>query len=801
MNTIQTVARTQALSQIRASVRLALHTGIAGILLAPAAWSATPAPESDALDEVVVTAQFREQKLQDIPLSITAISGDVLEARSQTSIADVANQAPNVTLKPNGAAFGASMGASIRGVGQFDFHPALEPGVGIYIDDVYFPTLTGSILDLLDVERVEILRGPQGTLSGKNSIGGSVKLFSKKPQGEGGYLSGTFGSRDRVDLRGSADFALSEGLFMRIAGVSKKQTGHVQRRDYGCLFPASGVPILVSVGRGCVVGTNGDVDYSAVRAQLRYVASDNLEISGAVDYTHDDRTAAGSVLVQGTATANRNIQPVAGVTNLPASVFVPPRGSYYNYASYYSPAGTFTAASGATTAMAETRTDGRARYNGWGGSFNVDWTIGDRVSLKSISAYRKYNSSFSNDNDLSPLAGSLGFGELRFHAFSQELRLNGAALADDRLDYTLGAFYIDQKTFYATLQDLRYNLVALTTFQSGDPVNADTKAVFGHLSFHVTDQLTLNTGLRHTDEHKDYTFSRRTRTGAVYAPLAAIHNLNKPYNGSKLDYRANVQYRWNDNVMSYVQFATGFKGGGISPRPFSALQAVPFDPEGVKSYEIGVKSDLLDRKLRLNASIFKSDYTDLQLTLTSCPQFGVGLPCAVVANAGDAEMKGAELEVELHPVAGLSIDGSYSYLDFDYTRINPQAGGPTRPTGPQFGMRPTYTPKTKLSLGMQYALEMGDQGSLTPRIDASYQSSVFSSGSNALTNRIGGYTVVNARLTWRAAESQWEASLEGTNITNKYYFLTRFDQFGLTGTTDGQPGRPRELALTVKRKF
>src|SRR6478736_988506 len=161
------------------------------IAAAPAvAQDAAAANDAPAGDEIVVTAQFREQNLQDTPLAITAVNSAMLEARSQTNIAEVANQAPSVTLKPQGAAYGPALGANIRGVGQFDFNPALEPGVGFYVDDVYYATLTGSILDLLDLDRVEVLRGPQGTLSGRNSIGGAVKLYSKKPEGDNsGYVS------------------------------------------------------------------------------------------------------------------------------------------------------------------------------------------------------------------------------------------------------------------------------------------------------------------------------------------------------------------------------------------------------------------------------------------------------------------------------------------------------------------------------------------------------------------------------------------------------------------------------------
>src|ERR1051325_131607 len=195
--------RCRTVRAVRVAVRVALGLTVAGTAMAQESGG------QDVLQEVTVTAQFREQSVQDTPLSITAVSGDMLESRSQTNLSEVANQAPNVTLKPQGAAFGPSLGASIRGVGQFDFNPALEPGVGLYVDDVYYSTLTGSILDLLDLDRVEILRGPQGTLAGKNSIGGAVKLYSKRPTGSGnGYIDVAYGGLNRLEARGGIDFAL-----------------------------------------------------------------------------------------------------------------------------------------------------------------------------------------------------------------------------------------------------------------------------------------------------------------------------------------------------------------------------------------------------------------------------------------------------------------------------------------------------------------------------------------------------------------------------------------------------------------
>src|SRR5690606_27167493 len=209
--------------------------------------------EAAAGTEITVTAQFREQRLQDTPLAITAVNSEMLQARSQTDISQVAAQAPSVTLKPQGSTFGPSMGASIRGVGQFDFNPAVEPGVGLYVDDVYYATLTGSVLDLLDLDRVEVLRGPQGTLAGRNSIGGAVKLYSQRPTGNNsGYVSATYGIRNRLDIRGSADFNLAENLDMRLAAVSKRQDGYVDRLDFGCLYPAGGSATCVD-HRGATV--------------------------------------------------------------------------------------------------------------------------------------------------------------------------------------------------------------------------------------------------------------------------------------------------------------------------------------------------------------------------------------------------------------------------------------------------------------------------------------------------------------------------------------------------------------------
>ena len=751
---------------------------------------ATAAPS--ALPEVTVTAQFRSQNLQNTPIAITAINSEMLDARSETSIYQVSAQAPSVTLKPQGAAFGASLVASIRGVGQYDFNPALEPGVGMYVDDVYYATLTGSIFDLLDLDRVEILRGPQGTLAGRNSIGGAVKLYSKKP-GEGdSYVSATYGSRNRIDIRGSADFKLTDTIGARISGVSKSQDGYITRYDYGCLHPGEGIPALKPSRTNCVLDKESQVNYDGVRGMLRWDNDGPLDVTIIGDYTRDDRAVAGSVLTYANNT-NPAVNPFGGSVVYDSRFLC---GPYCNYATYYDPP---------QGSLPANIAPGRVNFSGWGFSGHANYDFGDGLQLQSITAYRSYEELFSNDDDGSPLTGSLGNNDLTFWSFSQEVRLNGQ-FADNMIEYTLGGFYMKQKSVYSTFQDLRY--AGLPPFQGDDPVKANSKAGFVHATFHATDKLGFTGGLRYTDEAKSYTYTRLNPDGTPHPVLNALNGLTGLYSKNRFDYRANVQYQWTDSIMTYAQYATGFKGGGINPRPFFATQVQPFGPEKLGTYEIGVKSDLFDGRMRVNADVYYGLYKDIQLTALTCPAFTPtpsGGPCALPLNAGNAHTKGVEIETTIEPVENLEIDGSASYMDFNYKYISTQAGVPATATtaarGVQLGMITPYTPKWKLSGGIQYHIPVGDMGSVTPRFDISYQGKMYSNAVNGPLNLIPSYALANARVTWRDDEQNWQVSFEVTNLFDKYYYLSSFDLSGLSGTASAAPGRPREWALTVKRSF
>jgi iron complex outermembrane recepter protein len=830
------------------SIRSSVARAVALALLAPAfatqaqqAGTTVTADSDDALPEIVVTAQFISTNVQDTAIAITAVTAEMLEARGQTRIEEVANQAPNVTLKAQGASMGPSLIGFIRGVGQTDFNPALEPGVGLYVDDVYYSTLTGSVLDLLDLERVEILRGPQGTLAGKNSIGGSIKMFSKKPTGDGGgYFEAGYGNYDSVSVRGAADFTIADDkLFARIAGVSRSRDGYVDRIDYGCTHPGSGVPVYATRGGTCSLGTEGGIAYTAGRLGLRWIATDSLEINFAADVTRDRSDVPANILMNVGPTLlavgiDTDGNPATGyLANVGTIVPIPaptgydilwtapgaagacrfiaygpascdpnsPNNPYINYATYIDPrapgqGGPTASAWSPTTVPPEVTLDSR------GLSANIDWQITEGMQLQSITAWRKYDSSFSDDADGTPLPVQLLLQHLYHTQFSQELRLNGSWA--ERLDWTVGGFYFDQDTNEDARVDIPY--AALDFIHGPDLVPATTWALFAHGIFHFGENLNLALGVRYTDESKDYTYARHNPDGTLpctvpagqNCALTGLNGLGGSFSDTRTDYRAALDYRFTDDVMAYLQYTTGYKGGGLNPRPFYPSQVLSFGPETLDSYELGVKTQLFDRTLRLNAAVFMNKYKDIQIGINDCSAYtlpGEGIPCIYPANAGDADVNGFEVEANWYPVDGLEIDAAFSMLDFEYTRLAAATGIPNDGISP-------YTPETKWSLGAQYRFDLGGGGSITPRIDAVYQDDVYGNAINSPTALMDSYTLLNARVTWASEDDLWEVAVEGQNLTDELYFVTKFDLLAaLGGFQSGQPGLPMTVMFTVKRRF
>ena len=784
---------------------------------------------------IIVTAQFRAQNLQDTPIAITAVTGAAMEAKSQTDLQVVADSAPNVSIRPQGSSFGPSVTASIRGIGQNDFNPAYEPGVGIYIDDVYYPQLTGAIFDTLDLARVEILRGPQGTLSGRNSIGGAIKMYSRMPDGSSsGYVEAGYGSRNKLSLRAAADFPLTDNIFARISGVMKKQNGYVDQIDFGCahpagngetyvdnngvtqeINPAGGVPSYHQT-KNCVVDQLGGVGYQALRGILRFEPSDSFDFTLIADYTNDDRTVAGEVIDATAIVNNSNTNAAPGVVYDDKFIC----GPFCSYQQDFSTSGTFispipTDPFGANgTPLAALIGNNKSKYWSWGISGQGNLNLSDRLKLTSITGYREFETSFFADGDLSP--ANIGYGEnnLTNWSFSQELRLN--ADVTDAIFATLGGYYFKQSSVYDSAQDLRYVPVYPLQFRQPDPTKADAWAVFGNLAVKLAENFNVNAGIRYTKESKDQTYYRLNYDGTINGFLDPVGAANGAgydgpngraltgntahYKGDKVDWRVALDYRFSDAVLAYASVSTGFKGGGSNPRPFNAYQLIAFGPETLTAYEVGLKTDLFDRRLRANLSAFLNKYKDIQTGVSICPTGvpGTETPSACRVNAGDADIKGFELEIQAEPVDDLQIDGSLSYIKLSYTSVSPLSQTQLDDPG--------NAPPWKATFGAQYRIDMGNSGSLTPRLDVYYQDKQFTGpltlNGVRMLNYLPSFTTMNARVTWQNEPEDLSISLEVTNLTDEYYLLTSFDLRGAgTGYRKVLPARPREWAVTVKKKF
>jgi iron complex outermembrane receptor protein len=753
--------------------------------------AAAEATGDAALQEVVVTAQFRRQNLQDTPIAITAVNAAMLEQRNQNELSDVAAQAPGVTLLPTGGAFGPGMTATIRGIGQTDFDPAMSPGVGLYIDDVYYSNLTGSDFALVDLDRVEILRGPQGTLSGMNSEGGSIRLYSQKPTGsDTGSLTGGYGSRSEVELRGMADVALIPStLFMRVSLVSKQQDGYVTRVDYGCANPGSGVP-TTAPENDCIAGHEGGINYSGGRVALRWLAGANFEVNLTADGTVDNsQTAAVTLLnVNGAAPGAAVATGITGFATPYDNRFVP-ANPYVSYASF--------CAKGLAGNNECFGTDTQSKV--WGTNLTMDWKLADDLALKSITAFRELNSTWTNDDDTSSIGSSLGESNLRNHTFTQELRLTGNA--GKVIDYTVGGFFLNQVTTYESHQILDY-VIPATPFEfiQDDPVREKVYAGFANGTWHITDALNLNAGLRYTHQDKEYTYVRLNPPSIgggdsiFFAP--GFSGTSGTYEGSKVDYRVNLDYRWNDEIMTYASVSTGFKGGGINPRPFEASQVEKFAPETLTSYELGAKTDFLDRSVRLNASLFYEKYKDIQVILLSCPQFSAGSalePCAAPTNGGDANVYGGELEASYH-LKGLTVDASLSKQHFEYTSVAPAAGIPLSAQGQNFE-------PLKWSVGAQYEIPVWAGATLTPRLDFTFAGGLYTNANNDANSYVYGHQNLNGRLTYRPATGNWELAVLGTNLTDKLWYTSVFDLSATQGQVYGLPSAPRSIEVQFKKNF
>lgn len=779
------------------------------------------AAEENGTEDIIVTAQFRSERVQDTPLAITAISSANLEQRSITNVSQLSAGVPNVNIQPLGAGWGSTLAIFIRGVGLNDNSLSFEPGVPIYIDDVYNGRPQGAILDLVDVDRVEILRGPQGTLFGKNAIGGAVRIFGKKPVGDNsGFIELGTGSRSLFRARGSFDLAIvPDTLMMRASFVAKRQTGYGDILDYTCatgnaitggtgILPGETEPTLPSIaipsqvaatgGRSCVVGHEGGVDDKAARVALRWVASPDLEINLIGDYTrNDDEAPVGKFLSvnfdpnteSGTNGLADGWNALVGIPVFGVGIsddFVTP-GKFTNYSTYSDP----------LTGLSYPNIN---NVEHWGVSGTIDYDAGG-VHIKSVTAYRRFENEFGRNSDGTPLPFNRTYNITTHKQFSQELSFTGAALGG-ALEWAAGGFY-----YKATDEDNQTTILlpffpAPISSTLRQTVETEDYAFFVHGIYHVTDKLSLIAGLRYTHDARDAVlFQVGCCNAAPFDGLVLIDNVSPPpVRTERWSPKVELAYQINPDAMVYAQFSTGFRGGGYAPRPSNAWQVLSFEPEDLKSYELGAKTQWFDRRLTLNASLYYSDYEgQLQGFNTVQPAGtpGEGSPWFSTVNIGGSRVWGAELELQARPAPGLQLQASAGYTNYLITDLGPATGFLSPRDANGKAIYPPYVPKFNYSVGAQYSFDLGGAGTLTPRVDLRGQSKVHFVGDFVQK----GHAILDARLSWEAPDQSWTVSVYGTNLTNKYYFYGVLDLRSVLGFAQANPAAPAEWGLSVKKSF
>lgn len=753
--------------------------------------------DTGGIGDIIVTAQKRAENVQQVPIAISAVSSQYLESRDISSIDRLGAISPNVKIERAPSNKTISQ-ISIRG--SVTINPAItwEPAVGLYLDGVYIAKAQGSIFDVADLERVEILRGPQGTLYGRNTLAGAVNLVTKKPSGEfGGSAEVSYGNFNYWKAKAVLDLP-------RMGIFSAKLSGSIQKRDGFIDVVPNPFPQAVLARPNSVKDTN-DLNSQSFMAQVRAEPSSNLTIDYMFDYSRFHQRPDFAQLYH----INRNGDP--------RDIFDPNSPSYA-FAGAFFPLNLYDRKDRQSTASIDANPLFE-RSKTWGHALTASLDLGG-ATLKSITAYRKLRWSDSLDLDGSPLPVAMTQRFTRYHAFSEELQLTGTAL-DDRLNYVLGLYYF--KDFAETLGPQSF-FGGGTAFESDYASHTQAYAAYAQADYKITDKLTLTGGLRYTHEKKDI---RRLLIAGPNTP-ARVTVINVPFGGvpdakfNNVSPSATLRYEPADNINIYARYAKGFKSGGFNGEtniagttaslPGCAAPAeltCPYKAETVDSYEIGLKTRFLDNSLQFNIAGFLDNHKNIQLSIFTAE----GAAASIVRNAASARIKGIEVETIIRPADWLTLNGSAAFLSANYQKYIDFVGGVATDVSNNRAF--PHTPKYTASLGADWRVAEGDWGKFNLIGDMNFVSSYYTfpyplvtatpSDQNAHTTRSPGRTIVNLRGAVtsipvgpvKAEVSVWVRNLFKEN--NPQNFIDFGPGFG--GLTVAYFPDPRTFGLTAGIRF
>jgi len=871
------------------------------------AFIAAPAmADEDTLEEITVTAQKREQNVQDVPIAITAITAETLQSKGLGDIGSLTRLVPNVNLDTGSPFSGDSsvLSASIRGIGQDDFAFNLDPGVGVYLDGVYLARTIGANQSLLDVDRIEILKGPQGTLFGRNTIGGAISIVTHQPGEEKRFVAqATTGSYNRRDIALTADFPLSSSFLTTISFSSQVRDGYQEVIPFPTDSELGQVPWVVDPQTAfpkagyATSDTKGGQNLQVVRGKALWKVNDKFNVTISGDYAHQNQSSTPQTVVEVFTPAGDNLPTPFDAWPPPGPGDARPRGGWgfmgalYNFcistpAELLNDPAAFVGATGAPPlfgtgvgAMCGPRAQGLnlapggaplggsgyvggpvaytpggvagnpsgaapriywnfentdtgdidktyatgpsfAKYSAWGAAITLDYEINESMAFKSITGARGIDWKVGVDLDGLPESIQEVTDHQNQDQFSQEFQLAGNAF-DGKLEYVAGLFYFQEDGF---VHDFVPFGSTLFIYDVANDVDTKSYAAFFHLDYQVNDAFGLTLGARWSKDDKKFEGGQADLDGYSYKSvgcfdpvtgpdmdcwaafagangLAEFPDPNNPYRyfppgeqSQKYDVftpTVGAQYHFNEDNMLYLSYSKGFKAGGWTTRlslPIDNIDDAAFGPEESETYELGLKSRFLDNHVQANIAVFWTDYAGIQLQIQEGPS-------PVSQNAGDAELSGAELELEAILGGGFSVNLAAGYIDAKYTELRPSVQGIT-----ELSSIPK-TPEFKVTVSPQWDVALPDsRGKLRFAADYTHTDAMFNDSLNTPLLARPATDYLNASVHWLSPENKYEVTLGGSNLTDERY-LTVGSLNSAEGETVGTYNPPLQWYLSLRMTF
>lgn len=702
--------------------------------------------EDGKLERIEVTARRTNESLQEVPVAVSAFGEGELERDGIEDITELQYKMPNTTFQVSRGT-NSTLTAYIRGVGQQDPLWGFEPGVGIYIDDVYVARPQGAVLEVLDVQRVEVLRGPQGTLYGKNTIGGAMKYVTRELTGYDEFeVKGTVGTYNQQDLKVSGQTALADNFYVGGAFATLNRDGFGE---------------FVNTG-----DENYNKELMTGRFNAKWLVNKDINVKFAADWTKDDSNA---------------------------------RGGHREQESLLSDEPRLTDVYDAYTAMP---TWNEVENEGY--SMTVDWAINNDWMFKSITAYREGSTNTNIDFDSTVNPVLLVPAVYEDEQTTQEFQF---MYRDDRLDFVGGLYFYEGEACgeFGTV----LGLLGLS-IDTGGCVDTSSEALFGQATYQLDDQWSVTLGGRYTRDDKSADVFRYTYAGIKFLdrgdysadPIVINSDFTTQADWSKFSPHASVSYQVDPAVMLYASYSNGFKSGGVDMRADVSLNpdaANPYDPETVDTVEFGLKSEMLDGRMRLNAAAFFSDYQDMQVTVQRAIEGG-GVASQVL-NAADSTVQGFEIESTFAATPTLNFNGSLGYIDAEFDSVaffNPETQQ-VEDVSDLWSFQ--NTPKVTANLGFtkEFALE---SGSLVWSTNVSYRddTQIFEVPSPLDEE---AYSLTNTSVVWYSNSSQWTVGLHAKNVFDEEYRVSGYNFGSIFGENivTGYYGDPRTVSLSVGYRF